>query len=126
MVCNKPYSMVLNVLVLSLLVLLVACSANDTVLTPTPSAHPVSTLAPGNGRGTGPIALACALDPAQKTPDICVSNLDGSGLRRLTSGPGPNLSPAWSPDGKRLVFRAVDAHVVEASDSWIMHADGSG
>ncbi len=57
--------------------------------------------------------------------DICVSNLDGSGLRRLTSGPGPNVSPAWSPDGKRLVFRAAGADIFEASDIWIMNADGS-
>jgi TolB protein len=63
---------------------------------------------------------------SQNKPDICVSNLDGSRLRRLTSGPGPNVSPAWSPGGKRLVFRAADAHIFEASDIWIMNADGSG
>jgi dipeptidyl aminopeptidase/acylaminoacyl peptidase len=125
MVFHKNYSIGLIWLVFSLLVLLVACSSNNTLLKPTPPAHLVSTLVPGNGGGTGRIALACAPDPAQHKPDICVSNLDGSGLRRLTSGPGPNVSPAWAPDGKRLVFRAADAHIFEASDIWIMNADGS-
>jgi len=124
MVYNKPYSSGLIWLVFSLLVLLVACSSNDTIRTPTPPAHLVRTLSPGNGGGTGRIALACAPDPAQNKADICVSNLDGSGLRRLTSGPGPNVSPAWSPNGKRLAFRAANADIFEASDIWIMHADG--
>jgi Tol biopolymer transport system component len=125
MVFNKNYSIGLIWLVFSLLILLVACNSNNTLLKPTPPAHLVSNLVPGNGGGTGRIALACAPDPAQHKPDICVSNLDGSGLRRLTSGPGPNVSPAWAPDGKRLVFRAADAHIFEASDIWIMNADGS-
>src|SRR5713101_2896384 len=125
MVFHKPSSIGLILCVFSLPILLVACSSNDTLRKPTPTAHLVSTLAPGNGGGTGRIALACALDPAQHQADICVSNLDGSGLRPLTSGPGPNVSPTWSPDGKRLVFRAADAHVFEASDIWIMNADGS-
>jgi len=125
MVFHKHSSIRLILLVFSLLVLLVACSSNTSILKPTPPAHLESTLAPGNGGGTGRIALACAPDPAQNKADICVSNLDGSGLQRLTSGPGPNVSPAWSPDGKRLVFRAADAHIFEASDIWIMNADGS-
>jgi TolB protein len=126
MVFNKKYSIGLLSLVFSLLVLLVACSSSDTRLKPTPPSHLVGTLAPGNGGGTGRIALACAPDPAQHKADICVSNLDGSALRRLTSGPGPNVSPAWSPDGKRLVYRAAGADIFEASDIWIMNADGSG
>jgi Tol biopolymer transport system component len=125
MVIHKPYSLALTWLVLSLVVLLVACSPNTPMPKPTPTVHPVSTLSPGTGGGTGRIALACAPDPAQNKADICVSNLDGSELQRLTSGPGPNVSPAWSPDGHRLVFRAADAHEFEASDIWIMNADGS-
>src|SRR2546421_7024014 len=95
MVYNKQYSIRLIPLVFSLLLLLVACSSIDTLPKPTPISRPVGTLAPGNGGGTGRIALACAPDPAQHKADICVSNLDGSGLRRLTSGSGPNVSPPW-------------------------------
>jgi TolB protein len=35
---------------------------------------------------------------------LFVMNADGSGIRRLTSGPGDDLGAAWSPDGSQLVF----------------------
>jgi TolB protein len=31
---------------------------------------------------------------------------DGTDLRQVTSGPGEDRSPAWSPDGKRLAFQS--------------------
>ena len=114
-------------LLLSLLILLVACSLTSQLPAPAPTAHspaqPTSTLTSGNGGGTGLIALACE---SGGKAEICTSKLDGSARRQLTHGSGPDLSPAWSPDGKRLVFRAAGADVFEASDIWIMHADGSG
>src|SRR5437764_15259092 len=88
MLSTKLFFIRLIPLVCSLL-LLVACSSIDTLPRPTPIAHPTSTLAPGNGGGTGRIALACAPDPAQQLADICVSNLDGSGLQRLTRAQDP-------------------------------------
>jgi hypothetical protein len=36
--------------------------------------------------------------------DIHVMNLDGSGRVRVTSDPGIDLHPTWSPDGTRLLF----------------------
>jgi TolB protein len=71
--------------------------------------------------------------------DIFVVNTDGSGLRQLTNtahpegncGPGGecNLSPAWSPDGKRIVFSRVSGPVVddlvETVALFVMRADGS-
>ncbi|CCH79109.1 exported hypothetical protein [Nostocoides japonicum T1-X7] len=36
--------------------------------------------------------------------DIWVMNSDGSNAHRVTSGPGKDLNPAWSPDGLRIVF----------------------
>ncbi|HWI16779.1 MAG TPA: hypothetical protein VNT81_03495 [Vicinamibacterales bacterium] len=36
--------------------------------------------------------------------DIYLANLDGSGLRRLTSHPAPDLIPRCSPDGRHVVF----------------------
>ena len=41
-----------------------------------------------------------------RTPndEIYVANFDGTGLIGLTSGAGTTYYPAWSPDGKRIVF----------------------
>lgn len=39
--------------------------------------------------------------------DIYISNVDGSGLRRLTDHPAPDLTPVWSPDGTTIVFQSV-------------------
>src|SRR6476661_3551445 len=36
--------------------------------------------------------------------DIVVTNIDGTGTRSVTSGGHNDQFPAWSPDGKRLVF----------------------
>ncbi len=43
------------------------------------------------------------------SPDACnweiyVMNADGSGQRRLTRSPGLDRYPAWSPDGRKLLF----------------------
>lgn len=36
-----------------------------------------------------------------------IVNADGSGLRKLTDGPGNAGFPSWSPDGKRIVYRVA-------------------
>ena len=51
--------------------------------------------------------------------DVWTSRLDGSGVQRITSGPGTKTSPAFSPDGSLLAFSAeldgnVDVFVVPA------------
>jgi TolB protein len=49
--------------------------------------------------------------------DLFAVRADGSGLRRLTSGPARDYSPAWSPDGRRLAFvsyRDGDAEIYVA------------
>lgn len=58
---------------------------------------------------------------------------DGTGLRRLTSAglrrKFSNDSPAWSPDGKRIVFvsdRGASRGKASLSDNYVMNADGTG
>ncbi len=52
--------------------------------------------------------------------DLWTSRLDGSGVQRITSGPGTKTSPVFSPDGSLLAFSAeldgnLDVYVVPAA-----------
>lgn len=42
-----------------------------------------------------------------KPAAIVMVNADGTGLRKLTDGPGNAGFPSWSPDGKRIVYRVA-------------------
>jgi len=50
--------------------------------------------------------------------EIYVARADGSGVTRLTRSPGPDLSPAWSSDGRGLTFS-------RRAEIWTMNANGS-
>jgi TolB protein len=49
-------------------------------------------------------------------------NADGSGARRLTREPSLDLSPTWSPDGKRIAFVSDRSGTPQI---YVMNADGS-
>lgn len=51
--------------------------------------------------------------------ELYAARADGRGVRRLTRAPGPDLSPAWSSDGRQLVWS-------RNAEIWVMRADGSG
>ena len=69
-------------------------------------------------------------------------NVDGTDVRRLTTTPGYDGGPWWSPDGKQIAYRAwhpTDSALVSYRDLlaqrlvrpnrmelWVMNADGSG
>ena len=54
--------------------------------------------------------------------DIYVMNADGSGRERLTTNPGPDSDPAWSPDGRKIAFvSGRDGN----SGIYVMNADGT-
>lgn len=48
---------------------------------------------------------------------IYTVNIDGTGMKQITSGDKSNTSPRWSPDGKRLAF-------VTGGQVWTMEPDG--
>ena len=53
--------------------------------------------------------------------DLFVINVDGTGLQRLTSGAGPEISPTWSPDGTQIAFTAY----APSLSVLLMNADGA-
>jgi Tol biopolymer transport system component len=54
--------------------------------------------------------------------DIWAINADGAGLHRITTDPGNEYSPAWSPDGTRLAFiREGNGN----ADVWTSNPDGT-
>ena len=56
--------------------------------------------------------------------DIFVMRADGKNVRRLTTAPGRDLYPAWSPDGRLITF-ASNRDGAE-SELYVMRADGTG
>jgi TolB protein len=48
---------------------------------------------------------------------------DGSGVYRLTSGPGTDYTPAWSPDGSRIAYVSASPG---ARGLFLINPDGSG
>jgi TolB protein len=53
---------------------------------------------------------------------VWVANADGTSPRRLTKEPGIDVSPSWSPDGKRLAFVSNRAG---SPQIYVMQADGT-
>jgi WD40 repeat protein len=64
--------------------------------------------------------------------EIYVMDADGSDVLQLTFNDGldplpHDEGPAWSPDGRLIAYtRAVGTGFNANSDTWVMHADGSG
>lgn len=56
--------------------------------------------------------------------DIYVVRADGSGLRKLTRLTDNNVSPTWSPDGKRILFASDRGHD-DRYDIYVMNSDGT-
>jgi Tol biopolymer transport system component len=72
--------------------------------------------------------------------EICVVNIDGTGLTQVTDAPGESKLPAWSPDGSKIAFQsnrhgwpslpeyvppAYEAGSFGEYDIYVMDIDGS-
>src|SRR5205814_2334939 len=55
--------------------------------------------------------------------EIYVMHADGSAPTRLTSSPGADVQPTWSPDGRQIAFTS---HRDGNAQIYVMNADGSG
>jgi TolB protein len=55
--------------------------------------------------------------------EVYTVNMDGSGLKRLTSNAAQDGLPTWSPDGTSIAFVSDRGG---AWAIWVMNADGSG
>ncbi len=65
------------------------------------------------------------------TLDVFVMDRDGSHLKQVTSMPGANWAPYWTPDGQRIIFASDthDQHPVGRApnfDIFLINLDGSG
>jgi len=67
--------------------------------------------------------IAFSAQDSDGTGAIAVLDTPSVIPRRLTSGSGLNTTPAWSPDGARLVFVGARSG---RSDLFVINADGSG
>lgn len=107
-------------------VLLAACSATlepspsvDRPLAP-PSASEVSEpVRPGGSIALDSLSGRIAFD---NYDEVWTIEADGTNLQQLTSAPGHQFDPSWSPDGTRIAYRSDDG---VTSEIWLMNADGS-
>ena len=54
--------------------------------------------------------------------NIATMNVDGSGFKKITDRPAPDLRPKWSPDGHHIMFVSnADGDF----DLWMVNPDGS-
>jgi Tol biopolymer transport system component len=55
--------------------------------------------------------------------DVYTMNPDGTGVFRVTTHPGRDINPRWSPDGSRI---AISSNRGGEFDIWVVNADGTG
>jgi hypothetical protein len=115
---------------------LAACGGGNTASgTAPPAASPSSTASPSPAVSAASLPSALPrqtylgtlvftrITKPNRNYDIYLVRSDGTGLRRLTDGPGVESHAYWSPDGRQIVY---DVYVPGHGGVWVMNADGSG
>ena len=133
----RIFSMVRSIAVLTtaavVVVALVMIGGGLLDRSPSVGGPPASTPPSALPAGPSPSASGAAADPNAATAsgqvvyhalvdgnrDIYLANGDGTGVIRLTTDPGADMYPSWSPDGGSIVF-------IRDGDVYVMEADGSG
>jgi Tol biopolymer transport system component len=69
------------------------------------------------------IPMADFIDFFDFSPEIHVTNADGTGMKRLTNNQDWNSDPCWSPDGMMVAFASED--VEGNSEIYMVNADGA-
>jgi Tol biopolymer transport system component len=115
------------------LILAVGCSSTPATPLTGVSSAPTRTVSGGSGQPTGtavpPVPRAGSRHRgslAYSTDDIWVMRADGTHVRRLTRRRGDELDPAWSPDGRQIVYRDSRRGINNDDEIYAMNADGSG
>ena len=76
--------------------------------------------------GTQFVFAVSQIDPlGQQQDDLYIVNRSGLNMRWLTRMPGLEFEPAWSPDGTKILFRAVDGDLGNSA-LWSVNVDGTG
>jgi Tol biopolymer transport system component len=108
------------------------CATSRTPVNSTPTQIPTQMASPTAMTIPSPSAELHGTFAMEIRGDIWVMNGDGSGRRQLTSGPGIDFDPHWSPDGKQIVFRTErgvrgpDLQSTGFDSLFIVNVDGSG
>jgi Tol biopolymer transport system component len=110
--------------------LLAACGASPSPQPPTSNPAEASAAASASASAalpsssvslTGKIAFSAGAPHAE---DIYSVNVDGSGVKQLTTDPAAEFDPAWSPDGMQIAYRHQPGDD-RTTEIWVVNADGS-
>ena len=132
-----------NVAIVAMMAMLAGCGAGSeatsgpstgTTIAPQPTTPPTSTSTPTT---TQPVTVShTSVTPTTTSTsaiadpgDLYALDLASGGLRRLTTDPRLDGSPAWMPDGKRLLFGRLVSGSDPANgnvDVFLIAADGTG
>jgi len=103
---------------------------NNESASPSPEALPTLTVPVAGptpmGGGIGQVAFAST---RAGLPQIFLANVDGTGVKQLTTMTDGACQPSWSPDGQRLVFTSPcreDEDRYPGAGLWLIQADGGG